>query len=151
MRARGFEIVAGYEDCGIRLPRRRTAASAGYDIEAAAEARLAPGESAFVPTGLKAFMQPDEVLFLHIRSSLAVRHGIALMNTVGVIDADYYGNPGNEGHIMLALMNWGKEMFLVEKGMRIAQGIFSKYLAVDGDCAGNGIARIGGFGSTGQD
>ena len=150
MRERGFEIVREYEGRGIRLPRRRTAGSAGYDIEAAEETVIEPGELAFVPTGLKAYMGQDEVLQLHIRSSIAVRYQLFLMNSVGIIDADYYNNEENEGHILVAFLNHGKEAVRFEKGFRVAQGIFLKYLPTDGDRAGEGASRQGGFGSTGE-
>ena len=149
MGLRGFEIVSDWQGQGINLPRRRTAASAGYDIEAAAEMVIKQGEMALVPTGLKAYMQPGEVLTLNIRSSMAVKHGLLLSNSVGIIDADYYDNPGNEGHIMVALTNLGKADFTINKGERIAQGIFLTYLTADNDTAGEGAARQGGFGSTG--
>ena len=81
---------------------------------------------------------------IHIRSSLALKYGIILANGVGVIDADY------NGHIMLPMLNLGDDDFKVCKGMRIAQGVFQKYLTVDGDEAGVGAIRRGGFGSTGK-
>ena len=149
MRNRGFEIIEAYADCGIELPSRKTGGSAGYDLMAAEDAELAPGEMAIVPTGLKCFMQPDEALMIYIRSGLSVKHHLMLMNQVRVIDSDYYNNPENEGQIRIALMNLGKETFRVKKGMRIAQGIFTRYLTADGDLAGRGETRRGGFGSTG--
>lgn len=149
-RRRGFEIVTAYEDQGIELPLRGTASSAGYDLAAAEEALIPPGEMVMVPTGLKAYMEPDEVLYIHIRSSMAVKNKLVMMNSVGVVDADYYNNPGNEGHIYLALWNRGSEPVEIAKGERLAQGIFMKYLTVDGDTAGEGGDRQGGFGSTGE-
>ena len=149
MRQRGFEVIAAYEGCGVRLPSRRTGQSAGYDIEAAEPVTLEPGVLARISTGLKAFMAPDEVLIICIRSSLAAKYGLMLANGVGVIDADYYGNAENDGHIMIPLLNMGENAFHVERGMRIAQGIFTRYLLADGDAAGHGSARSGGFGSTG--
>ncbi len=137
---RGFEIIDGRE--GVRLPRRATALSAGYDLESAADAVLERGRIVLVPTGLKAFMHEDEFLAIYIRSSLALKHGIILVNGVGVIDADY------EGEILLPMMRMIDGEFRIEKGMRIAQGIFRKYLTVDGDRIGLGAARHGGFGST---
>lgn len=148
-RLRGFEVVGAYAEKGIALPVRKTAASAGYDLAAAEAAVLAPGECALIPTGLKAYMQPDEVLFIYIRSSLAARHSLTLTNSVGIIDADYYDNPQNEGHIYIALRNDGTKPVSFERGERLAQGIFSKYLTADGDLAGEGARREGGFGSTG--
>ena len=147
---RGFEIVEAYEGCGIRLPSRRTGESAGYDIEAAESVLLEPGRTALLPTGIKAFMEPDEVLLIFVRSSLAAKHGLMLVNGVGVIDADYYGNPDNGGHIMIPVHNLGGDAFRVERGMRIAQGIFIKYLTAEGDAPGQGFVRSGGFGSTGM-
>ena len=95
-------------------------------------------------------MQPDEVLSIHIRSSLAVKRSLVLMNSVGIVDADYYNNEDNEGHIFIALWNRGHEDVVIEQGERIAQGIFQKYLTADGDEAGHGDVRRGGFGSTGR-
>jgi len=150
MRQRGFEIVTGWQDKGIQLPQRKTAASAGYDLAAGEAVTIAPGTLAMVPTGLKAYMQEDEVLTIHIRSSMAVKRHLVLMNSVGVVDADYYNNPDNEGHLYIALYNRGQESVQLAKGERIAQGIFQKYLTVDDDVAGEGAARLGGWGSTGS-
>ena len=147
---RGFECVQAFTAAGIHLPQRKTAASAGYDIEAAEDAVIAPGRVTLVPTGLKAYMQPGEVLLLTIRSSLAAKHQLMLANSVGVIDADYYDNPGNEGHIMVAITNLGAAAYTLKKGDRIAQGMFVRYETVDGDTAGSGAERKGGFGSTGR-
>ena len=72
------------------------------------------------------------------------------MNSVGVVDADYYNNPDNDGHLYIALYNRGQESVQLAKGERIAQGIFQKYLTVDDDVAGEGAARLGGWGSTGR-
>jgi dUTP pyrophosphatase len=80
---------------------------------------------------------------------MAVKHGLLLSNSVGIIDADYYNNPDNEGHIMVALTNLGQTDFVINKGDRIAQGIFLSYLTSDDDAAGEGAVRQGGFGSTG--
>ena len=150
MAVRGFETVSAYEGKGIALPLRGTAASAGYDLSAAESVVIAPGDMAMVPTGVKAYMEPDEVLYIHIRSSLAVKRQLVLMNSVGVVDADYYNNPDNEGHIFIALWNRGKEAVTLKAGERLAQGVFMKYLLADGDTAGKGQDRQGGFGSTGK-
>ncbi len=150
MKGRGFAVVSSYEGLDITLPQRKTAASAGYDLEAAERAVIEPQQMAMVPTGLKAYMQPDEMLTIHIRSSLAVKRGLVLMNSVGIVDADYYNNEDNEGHIYIALWNRGQEPVVIERGERIAQGIFQKYLTVTEDAAGTGSVRKGGFGSTGR-
>ena len=79
------------------LPVRETAHAAGYDLKAAETVKIQPGEIVLIPTGLKAYMQDGEVLYLYDRSSGAKKLGVVLVNSVGVIDGDYYNNPGNEG------------------------------------------------------
>ncbi len=147
MRVRGFEIVTEWEGKGIRLPERKTEKSAGYDMEAGAAVDLVPGKVTIVPTGLKSYMPDDEYLAIFVRSGLSIKRGIMLVNGTGIIDADYYGNADNEGHIMVALYNTGEDVVKIEKGDRIAQGIFLKYGKVDGDSAQG--TRSGGMGSTG--
>ena len=138
---RGFEILEGYD--GIHLPTRKTAFSAGYDLEAAADVRVTDKKISLVPTGLKAFFPADEVLLIYLRSGLAVKHNLILANGVGVIDADY------RGHIILPVISLGGD-FEIKRGMRIAQGLFQKYFTVDGDTLGLGEIRRGRFGSTGN-
>ena len=145
MRVRGFEYYEGYEGV-VPLPQRATDKSAGYDFEAAETVTLAPGEIALIKTGLKAYMQSDEYLAVHVRSGLSVRNGLSCINDVGVIDADYYDA---NGHIMVPVINLGKAELTIEKGMRFAQGIFQKYLTIDNDTP-KATARTGGFGSTGE-
>lgn len=146
-RKRGFEIVNEWKGKDIHIPVRKTVGSAGYDIESAADADVEPGEIHIVPTGLKAYMENDEYLAIHIRSGIGIKHGIMLANNTGIIDSDYYNNEDNEGHIMCALYNSTDKVFHVRRGDRIAQGIFVKYLAADEDKAGE--KRTGGIGSTG--
>ncbi len=149
---RGFEIAKGFEDKGINLPERKTKFSAGYDIEAAEDITIPSFKKGMAPTliktGLKAYMQDDEALFLYNRSSNPKKRGLILANSVGVVHKDYYGNPDNDGHIMFAFYNIKDEDILVKKGECIGQGIFQKYLLVDNDAA-NGT-RMSGFGSTGN-
>ena len=147
---RGFQVVGAYKDKDIHLPKRKTASSAGYDIEAADEVVLVPHKVVLVPTGLKAYMQRDEYLGIHVRSGISVKYSVSCVNSQGIIDADYYDNPDNEGHIMVPLINHGDKEVVISRGTRIAQGIFYHYLTVDGDKAGAGGQRTGGFGSTGK-
>ena len=93
-------------------------------------------------------MEEDEYLSIFIRSGLAFKQGLMLANGTGIVDSDYYNNPDNEGHIMIAYYNTADTPYHVEKGERIGQGIFMKYLTVDDDSAA-GI-RTGGIGSTGK-
>ena len=148
MAGRGFEIVSTFADQNIHIPVRKTAKSAGYDIEAADKVILAPHKVTVVPTGLKAYMEADEYLAIHIRSGISIKNGLMLVNSVGVIDSDYYNNPDNEGHIMIAYYNTNDAPFTIEKGERVGQGIFVKYLATTDDQAAG--ERTGGFGSTGM-
>ena len=150
MKTRGFEVVSAYANQGIDLPTRKTGCSAGYDLAAAEDMSLEPGRVTLVPTGLKAYMQPDEYLGIHVRSGFSIRNRVSCVNDEGIIDADYYGNADNEGHIFVALVNLGDNSVQIKKGTRIAQGIFYRYLTVDGDAAGIGTARSGGMGSTGE-
>lgn len=143
---RGFEKVSGYEY--VNLPKRKTKQSAGYDIESAVNVVINPGETKLIPTGIKAYMDENEWLGIYIRSSIAVKYGIILANSVAVIDSDYYNNPDNEGHLMLPIRNVSGMPYTVKKGDRIAQGIFHQYYKVDGDSADG--SRTGGIGSTGK-
>lgn len=147
---RGFEIAKGFENANINLPKRSTKNSAGYDIEAAEDSvvpAFKPGQKpVLVKTGLKAYMQSDEVLILANRSSNPGKKGLILANSIGVVDSDYYGNPDNDGHIMFAFFNFKDEDIEIKKGERIGQGMFQKYLVTDNDIAEG--ERTGGFGST---
>lgn len=145
-KVRGFEIISSYVDEDVQLPKRQTEHSAGYDLAAIETVEIKPQTAVLVKTGLKAYMLPDEVLELYIRSSMATKRQLILLNSVGIIDSDYYNNPKNEGHILIPLYNLSNETQVIHKGERIAQGIFKKYLTIDGDVPGG--MRLGGFGSS---
>ena len=150
MKVRGFEVVRGYEDKDIHLPVRKTKYSAGYDIEAAEDITIPSFRKGMkptlIPTGLKAYMQNDEVLLIVPRSSGPKKQGISFPHNVGVVDSDYYNNSDNEGHIFIQCINLKDKDVVIKKGETIGQAIFQKYLIVDNDQA-DGI-RSGGFGST---
>lgn len=148
MKTRGFELITTFADKNELLPKRETSHAAGYDLKVAEETIIEAGEIKLVPTGLKAYMQAGEVLFLFDRSSNPRKKGLVLINSVGVIDGDYYNNPGNEGHIYAQMKNITDQAVTLTVGERIVQGVFAPYLLVDGDSA-DGI-RTGGFGSTGH-
>ena len=148
MKLRGFEKIAKYAEDDFKMPERKTQKSAGYDFCLPEDVVLEPGKLQLVPTGVKAYMQDNEYLGMHIRSSMAVKKHIMLVNNVGIIDADYYNNADNEGHIMLALFNTGDEALALPKGECVAQGIFYNYLVADGDADSEKAVRGGGFGST---
>lgn len=147
---RGFEIAKGFEDKDITMPERKTKYSAGYDVCAAEDCVIEPfkkgDKPTLVKTGIKAYMQADEYLMLCNRSSNPGKKGLVLANSVGIVDADYYGNPDNDGLIMYAFYNVKSEPVEIKKGDIIGQAIFQKFLITDNDNA-EGM-RIGGFGST---
>ena len=149
-RKRGFEIAKGFENSNINLPVRSTKNSAGYDVEAAEDCIIPafkPGQKpTLVKTGIKAYMESDEVLILANRSSNPGKKGLILANSIGVVDSDYYGNPDNDGHIMFAFFNIKDEDMEIKKGDCIGQAIFQKFFTVDNDNAEG--TRMGGFGST---
>lgn len=150
MRTRGFEIAKGWEDKDITLPVRSTRNSAGYDVAAAEDIEIpvfVPGcKPTLIHTGLKAYCQPDEWYMLANRSSGPGKRKLVLANGIGIIDADYYGNPDNDGEFMYAFYNVGDAPILIKKGDIIGQVVFQKYLIVDDDRAGG--ERTSGFGST---
>ena len=142
---RGFELLSTFDDTAL-LPKRETARAAGYDLHCAEAVTIAPGEIKMVKTGLKAYMQPNEVLYLYDRSSNPRKKGLVLINSVGVIDGDYYNNSSNEGHIMAQMKNISDEIVTIPYGERIVQAVFMPYLLADNDYADG--KRVGGFGST---
>lgn len=100
-----------------------------------------------VSTGVKCHLEPGQYLELSVRSSTPLKHWVILGNSVGIIDADYYNNPDNEGEIFFQLINLAPYAIQLKQGDRIGQGIIHNYITVDGDEAAG--ARTGGFGSTG--
>lgn len=132
---------------GIKLPRRATSGSAGYDIFSPVDFTLAPGETMKIPTGIRCRIDDGWVLKLYPRSGLGFKFRLQLNNTVGIIDSDYYYSD-NEGHIFIKITNDSNEGKTVEvkSGTGFAQGIFVEYgITVDDDAT---EIRNGGFGST---
>ncbi|KRM95927.1 deoxyuridine 5-triphosphate nucleotidohydrolase [Liquorilactobacillus aquaticus DSM 21051] len=176
---RGFEIVSKYVGEEVILPRRATRNAAGYDFCAArdftlpsiwkmnfakviwnrfhqkdltsedyikAQRELKPF---LVPTGVKAYMQPNEFLLLANRSSNPLKRNLILPNGVGIVDADYYNNESNEGEIFFQLLNFGVKDLVIKKGERIGQGIFMPFLLAEAESKPL-AEREGGFGSSGK-
>lgn len=151
---RGFEVVDDkfrkHPDVDIQLPVRGDRRSAGYDIRIPTRVVIKPDAKVVVPTDIKAFMQDDEVLELHVRSSIGIKRGVVLSNITGIIDSSYYSNVDNDGNICLALWNTSDVDVVLEAGERVCQGIFKKYLiAGDDNCLSE--ERVGGIGSTGRE
>ena len=129
------------------LPKRSTVNSAGYDFYLLEDVILKQSEIYKTPTGIKARMQENEVMFIIIRSSLGYKKSVILPNQVGVIDSDYYNNINNEGHIFIPIKNDSLEEVTLKKGEAFAQGIFTNYLVVSDEVEIK-QTRNGGFGST---
>ena len=139
------QIKEIYEE--IKLPKRATAKSAGYDIYMPIDITLEPGKTVKIPTGIRVYMEPEYVFMIYPRSGLGFKYRLQLNNTVGVIDADYYESD-NEGHIFVKVTNDSNENKTVElqKGNGFAQGIFMQYaITFDDEVT---TQRNGGFGST---
>ena len=115
------------------LPKRGTKSAAGYDFYALYDYTIHPGETMKIPTGIKVCMEDDDVLFLIDRSSMGFKWNVRMCNQVGVIDADYYNNSSNEGHMWIRLQNEGDKDYIVKKGDAMIQGVFLKYLKVDNE------------------
>ena len=131
----------------VRLPKRATAGSAGYDFFAPVRISLAPGETVKIPTGIRVWMEPEWVLKCYPRSGLGFKFRLQLNNTVGIIDSDYYYSD-NEGHIFAKITNDSNEgkTLEVKAGDGFMQGIFVEYgITLDDDVT---EVRNGGFGST---
>ncbi len=164
MKIRGFKVCRDYLDKDIILPKRSTKNSAGYDFCCAEDVKIESyfkkvlkaitnkEEEALKPTliktGVKAYMQEDEVLYIYNRSSNPMKKGLVMANSVGVIDSDYFENPDNDGHIMFAFYNFYPFDIIIKKGDKIGQGVFQKFLITDDDKTEG--ERKGGFGSTGE-
>ena len=185
-----FEKVSRFSDVEINLPQRKTAQSAGYDMEVAedivipsyltlcrvlddetvdvvkvekdgelyaevhaltldemaAVTKRTKAKPTLVSTGMKCKLDPDTYLELSVRSSCPLKYWLFLANSVGIIDADYYNNPDNEGEIFFQMINLSPYDICLKKGDIIGQGIIKPYLTIKDDTATGD--RLGGFGST---
>ena len=145
-----FKALEAYNS--IPLPKRATKGSAGYDFIAPFDFCLEPGETAKIPTGIRARMDEGWVLMIFPRSGLGFKYRLMLNNTVGVIDSDYYYSD-NEGHIIIKVTNCsgigtdpGKAIE-IKAGQGFAQGVFIPFgITADDDAS---ALRNGGMGSTG--
>jgi dUTP pyrophosphatase len=190
-----FEKVSRFENEDLKMPERKTALSAGYDMYVAEDIIIPPYDELFtkmlehdiknpvdvfadflvgdvstldmepktleelaaitkqlktkptlVSTGMKCKLDPGTYLALTVRSSCPLKHWIMLGNSVGIIDADYYNNPDNEGEIFFQVYNMSPFPIQLKKGDGIGQGIISPYFITEDDKASG--KRVGGFGST---
>ena len=133
----------------IKLPKRATTGSAGYDFFAPVDIVLEPGETVKIPTGIRVKIEDGWVLKCYPRSGLGFKFRMQLNNTVGIIDGDY-AYSDNEGHIFAKITNDSNEnkVLSLDAGTGFMQGIFVEY-GITYDDNSNEI-RNGGFGSTGM-
>lgn len=148
-RVRGFEVVVDEKrktSGEITLPTRGSSTAMAYDFYSTGEWRVPPNAIVKVWTDVKAYMQEDECLILNVRSSMGGKFMLA--NTQGWIDQDYYSNESNDGNIGIFLKNISNEMQIINRGDRIVQGAFFKFLVADN--GNTDRIRIGGWGSTNE-
>lgn len=132
-----------YDD--IKLPKRATKSSAGYDFFAPTDITLEAGQTVTVATGIRALMPSEYFLMIVPRSGLGFKYKLRLNNTAGIIDADYAESP-NEGHIFVRMTNESDKTLQIKKGEAFAQGIILQYFTtIDDDVTEQ---RQGGLGST---
>lgn len=132
-----------------KLPTYGSAEAAGADLYACLEkaVTIAPGETAWIPTGIALEVPKGCAGLIYARSSMGVKRGLAPANKVGVIDSDY------RGEIRVVLLNHSKEMQTVEPGERVAQFLITPVLTpayVEVENLSDTQRGVGGFGSTGK-
>lgn len=134
----------------IKLPERSTLNSAGYDFFAIEDVTIPAKKLTRVMTGVKCELMSNQVLILANRSSNPSKKGLILANGIGVVDADYYGNPDNDGEMGFEFYNILDEDIVIKKGEKLGQGIIIKFDKTEDDYISNPYkTRVGGFGSTG--
>lgn len=140
-----FEKVKRIEE-NIKLPERSTLNSAGYDFFALENIIFLPETVTRVFTGVKCELMPNQVLILANRSSNPSKRGLILLNGIGVVDADYYGNPDNDGEIAFEFYNMFEYTVEVKKGEKLGQGIIMRFDKTEDDVTPDVvIPRQGGF------
>lgn len=128
------------------IPKKQHQADAGFDLEANANIRIPVGSWTLVPTGTRLQIPEGYVGKVCSRSGLALKHGVAVLNAPGIVDAGYQGDVG------VVLINHGVEPFEVKKGERIAQLLIEKLpetTIIGGEIQSPSDRGEGGFGSTG--
>lgn len=113
----------------VKLPTSRGNYSVGYDFYSPERIVIPPfGKSCVISTDVKAYMQYDEMLLLHVPNSVSIEQGLTLANCIGIIDSDYFENPDNDVNICFVLQNNTDKTQVIEKGERVIQGIFMSSL-----------------------
>jgi len=151
-KTRGFQKVSNsfrkHKNIEIKLPIRATKTSAGYDFSSPVSITIQPKSKEVIWSDIKAYMQEGEVLILDVRSSIGIKKGLMLANTIGIVDHDYFSNLDNDGNIGICLYNMTDKPVHIEQFERIAQGIFIPFLVSDN--GNTDEERVGGIGSSGR-
>lgn len=147
-----FEVTANIpensDEYGMAMRELAIKYDGGLTLdEMAALTKKAKAKPTLVSTGMKCKLDPGTYLELSVRSSCPLKYWLVLANSVGIIDADYYNNPDNEGEIFFQMINLSPFAIKLQKGDAIGQGIIKPYLVTEDDAATG--SRVGGFGSTG--
>ena len=147
---RKFELVSDefrkHPSQTIRLPKRKTKYSAGYDFHAPVDISILPDATYMVWTDICCSLEPTDFLSMHIRSSFGNNKSLRIKNLVGIIDKDFHRNISNGGNIGICLINESPITVTIKKDEAFCQGIISTYIITDDDDAD--AERIGGIGST---
>lgn len=150
-----YSYLTKEEYDAIQLPKRSTKYSCGYDFISPVDITLHPGTKYLLPTGIKVNFSELEnsssgnsvyYLALYPRSSYGFKYGFNLLNTVGIIDQDYYNNEDNDGHILIGVTV--DEKLVINKGDKICQGVICTSPLFKNDVVNT--VRTGGIGSTGK-
>ncbi len=141
----------------LEYPCRSTLRAGGYDFFAPYDFVLKAGETMVVPTGFRVHMNDDEIFNLFIRSGAGFKYNVRLSNQVGIVDADYYNNESNEGHMFVSFTNHGKKDWVnvslglkKEEKSKMVQGIFMPFYLTNNDECLN-MVRVAGVGSTSKE
>lgn len=132
---------------GLPLPAYETAGAAGMDLRAAEAATLVPGARCLMPTGLAIALPQGFEAQVRPRSGLAVKHGVTVLNAPGTIDCDY------RGEVKVPLINLGQEVFVIQRGDRIAQMVIAPVTRIhwaETESLDETARGAGGFGSSGR-
>ena len=124
-----------------RLPERSTKHAIAYDFFSPISFKLEPKQTYMLKTGIKASFPEDVGLILNVRSSMGKKH-IMLANSSGWVECDYYNNPDNDGEIGFMFYNYGEDIWEVNAGDKIGQGMFIYYLISDDVVSHERVGRI---------
>jgi len=141
-----MQVTIKRRDTNLPLPTYTTAGSVGFDLLCREDTEIAPRTVELIPSNVIVRIPEGYMLMLTLRSSTPLRKGLLIPNGVGIIDQDYCGE-GDE--LRIQVFNFREEAVTVNRGERIAQGIFIPVIRVSWDEVNEMGQGRGGFGSTG--